>query len=110
TILKTASGNVPRRQKAHQTPCHRSRSGRIRGATGMPATEEERTTIRTLEVEVAKINTSLRFLLAIGAFLATCAAGIFGSTLYVVHRAGQIEGSIGSLKSVVVALQKDTGE
>jgi hypothetical protein len=59
--------------------------------------------VHALEIKVADINTSLKFIKGIGVFLATCGLGILGSAFYAVHRATQIEGA-------VVALQKDTGE
>ncbi len=71
----------------------------------MPATEEEKTTIRTLEIQVAEINVSLKFFHKVGWTLAGCAIAAVGSLLYVAYRAGQVEGAVVTLTGRVANIE-----
>ncbi len=69
----------------------------------MPATEEEKAIIRALDVQVAKINTSLRFLIGIGTLLA-------GAALTGLWQSYQAVRLVTRIEEGVKVLQRDFGE
>jgi hypothetical protein len=69
----------------------------------MPATVDENAAIRKLELQVAEINTSLKFIKLIGGFLALSAVGLFGFEYTAVQRLVRIE-------QAILALQKESAE
>lgn len=72
----------------------------------MPATLGEKE-IHRLEIQIAEINNSLKFIKWIGVFLAASAVGFLTLALGVAHRAGQIEASIASLQRDTAETRKD---
>jgi hypothetical protein len=69
----------------------------------MPATPDESATIYKLEIQVTEINTSLKFVKWIGAFLVLAAMAFIGFEYASVQRLVRIEDAI-------LALQKDAAD
>ena len=75
----------------------------------MPATDEEKATIRTREIQVAEINHSLKFFRKVGWTLIGCALAVVASALTVADRAGQVEHAVGTLTDRVAKVEHAVG-
>ncbi len=75
----------------------------------MPATANE-TAIHKLEVQMAEINNSLKFINWIGVFMATCALGVLAFSFNAVQKVAQIEGAVASLQKDSTELRQEFKE
>ncbi len=75
----------------------------------MPATANE-TAIHKLEIQIAEINNSLKFIKWIGVFMATCALGLLAFSFNAIQKITQIDDAVASLKKDTTELGQEVKE